>query len=170
NSQSLSTRVEIMHGYLTDPVTSLWRVEEFEGRQIGAQAYLGGVVGADKDAMKNADYGAMWMLSHATGDQQLKKEILPYALNCKLAKLQVEDGFFRGAAIGQYYLSKSKKFVEEWGDMVEPIALTYYIMLDIGNILLFERNNAELKERLRLGADLLLGWQKPDGSWPVAFN
>lgn len=170
NSQSLSTRVEIMHGYLTDPVTSLWRVEEFEGRQIGAQAYLGGVVGADKDAMKNADYGAMWMLAHATGDPQLKKEILPYALNFKLAQQQVEDGFFRGAAIGQYYLFKSKKFVEEWGDMVEPIALTYYIMLDIGNILLFERNNAELKERLRLGADLLLGWQKPDGSWPVAFN
>src|SRR5690606_26218596 len=68
------------------------------------------------------------------------------------------------------YLSKSEQFVEEWGDMVEPIALTYYIMLDIGNILLFEKDNVELKERLKLGADLLLDWQKPEGSWPVAYD
>src|SRR5690554_2176982 len=168
NKQSLSNRVETMHGYLTDPTTSLWRVEEFQGKKIGAQAYLGGVVGSDKDAMKNADYGAMWMLAHATGDPQLKNDILPFALNFKLAQQQVEPGFFQGAAIGQYYLSKSEQFVEEWGDMVEPIALTYYIMLDIGNILLFEKDNVELKERLKLGADLLLDWQKPEGSWPVA--
>ncbi len=159
-----------MHGYLTDPATSLWRVEAYEGKQIGAQAYLGGVVGSDKDAMKNADYGAMWMLAHATGDPQLKNDILPYALNFKLAQQQVEPGFFQGAAIGQYYLSKSERFVEEWGDMVEPIALTYYIMLDIGNILLFEKGNEELKERLRLGAERLLDWQKPDGSWAVAYD
>jgi hypothetical protein len=170
NEQSLSNRVETMHGYLTDPTTSLWRVEEFEGKQIGAQAYLGGVVGSDKDAMKNADYGAMWMLAHATADPQLKNDILPYALNFKLAQQQVDEGFFKGAAMGQYYLSKSRKFVEEWGDMVEPIALTYYIMLDMGNILLFEKDNNELKDRLRLGADLLMAWQKPDGSWPVAFD
>lgn len=170
NKQSLSKRIEIMHGYLTEPTTSLWRVEEFQGKQIGAQAYLGGVVGADKDAMKNADYGAMWMLAYATGDPQLNNDILPYALNFKLAQQQVEEGFFKGAAIGQYYLSKSKKFVEEWGDMVEPIALTYYIMLDMGNILLFEKENAELRERLRLGAELLLRWQNKDGSWSVAFN
>lgn len=170
NKQSLSSRVGTMHGYLTDPATSLWRVEEFEDKRIGAQAYLGGVVGSDKDAMKNADYGAMWMLAHATGDPQLTNDILPYALNFKLAQQQVEAGFFQGAAIGQYYLSKSEKFVEEWGDMVEPIALTYYIMLDIGNILLFEKENEELKERLRLGAALLLDWQKPDGSWTVAYN
>src|SRR5690606_4942381 len=170
NKQSLSNRVETMHGYLTDPTTSLWRVEEFQGKKIGAQAYLGGVVGSDKDAMKNADYGAMWMLAHATGDPQLKNDILPFALNFKLAQQQVEPGFFQGAAIGQYYLSKSEQFVEEWGDMVEPIALTYYIMLDIGNILLFEKDNVELKERLKLGADLLLDWQKPEGSWPVAYD
>src|SRR5690554_6465249 len=170
NKQSLSNRVETMHGYLTDPTTSLWRVEEFQGKRIGAQAYLGGVVGSDKDAMKNADYGAMWMLAHATGDPRLTNDILPYALNFKLAQQQVEEGFFQGAAMGQYYLSKSEKFVEEWGDMVEPISLTYYIMLDIGNILLFEKGNDELKERLRLGAELLLDWQKPDGSWTVAYN
>lgn len=170
NKRSLSDRVAAMHGYLMDPITSLWRTEQFEGREIGAQAYLGGVVGADRDAMKNADYGAMWMLAKATPDSELNSAILPYALNFKLAQQQTTDGFFKGAAIGQYYLSKSEKFVEEWGDMVEPIGLTYYIMLDIGNILLFEPDQAELKERLRLGAELLMKWQKPDGSWAVAYR
>lgn len=170
NQESLSHRLERMVGYLTDPETSLWRVETFEGREIGAQAYLGGVVGADRDAMKNADYGAMWMLAQATDNPLLKEKVLPYALQFKLAQQQMEPGFFQGAAIGQYYLSKSKRFVEEWGDMVEPIALTYYIMLDIGNMLLFEPDNPELKERLGLGAALLMDWQREDGSWPVAFN
>jgi hypothetical protein len=170
NRQSLSNRVNEMYGYLTDSVTSLWRVEDFEGKKIGAQAYLGGVVGSDKDAMKNADYGAMWMLANASGSPYLKKEVLPYALNFKLAQQQTSNGFFQGAAIGQYFLSKPKIFVEEWGKMVEPIALTYYIMLDIGNILLFEPENEELKNRLRLGADLLLDWQKADGSWAVAYS
>jgi hypothetical protein len=170
NKQSLSSRLNDMYGYLTDPVTSLWRVEEFENRKIGAQAYLGGVVGSDKDAMKNADYGAMWMLANATGSSYLKEKVLPFALNFKLAQQQTSEGFFQGAAIGQYFLSKPKIFVEEWGKMVEPIALTYYIMLDIGNILLFEQENEELKNRLKLGADLLLDWQKENGSWAVAYS
>ncbi|REG78253.1 glycoside hydrolase family 88 protein [Algoriphagus antarcticus] len=170
NKQSLSSRLNKMYGYLTDSVTSLWRVEEFENRKIGAQAYNGGVVGSDKDAMKNADYGAMWMLANTTGSSYLKEEVLPFALNFKLAQQQETEGFFQGAAIGQYYLSKSKMFVEEWGKMVEPIALTYYIMLDIGNILLFEPENEELKMRLKLGAELLLNWQKADGSWAVAYS
>jgi len=170
NKQSLSNRVEEMHDYLMDPETSLWRVEQFEGLEIGAQSYLGGVIGSDKDAIKNADYGAMWMLAQTTQNKQILSQILPYALNFKLKQQQVTDGFFKGAAIGQYYLYKSKKFVEEWGQMVEPIGLTYYIMLDIGNILLFEPDNTELKERLRLGAELLLDWQKNDGSWAVAYD
>nr|MBI1228859.1 glycerophosphoryl diester phosphodiesterase [Cytophagales bacterium] len=170
NKQSLSSRLNHMLGYLTDSVTSLWRLEEYEGNLIGAQAYNGGVVGSDKDAMKNADYGAMWMLANATGSSYLNKEVLPYALNFKMAQQQTSTGFFEGAAIGQYYLSKSKIFVEEWGKMVEPIALTYYIMLDIGNILLFEPENDGLKERLKLGADLLMDWQKEDGSWAVAYS
>jgi hypothetical protein len=159
-----------MYGYLTDSVTSLWRVEEFENRKIGAQAYNGGVVGSDKDAMKNADYGAMWMLANTTGSSYLFENVLPFALNFKLAQQQEVEGFFQGAAIGQYYLSKSKMFVEEWGKMVEPIALTYYSMLDIGNILLFESQNLELRKRLKLGADLLIDWQKEDGSWAVAYS
>lgn len=83
---------------------------------------------------------------------------------------QTGDGFFKGAAVGQYYLAKSKKFVEEWGEVVEPIGLTYYTMLGMGNILLLEPNNNELKNRLRLGAESLLKWQKTDGSWPVAYD
>ena len=175
SKQSLTSRVEQMHHYLTDPKTSLWNVEEFEGRRIGAQSYLGGVVGSNKDAMKNSDYGAMWMLARATQDSLLIRNVLPYALNFKLAQQETTDEFFKGAVEGQYYLAKSKKFVEEWGAVVEPIGLTYYTMLDIGNMLLFERSaaqpdNAELRDRLRLGADRLVQWQKPAGNWAVAYD
>lgn len=170
STQSLTNRIEQMHHYLTDPKTSLWNIEEYKGREIGAQSYLGGVVGSNKDAMKNSDYGAMWMLGKATQDPELTERVLPYALNFKLTQ-QITDGdFFKGAIEGQYYLAKKKQFVEEWGEVVEPIAVTYYIMLDVGNMLLFEPDNAGLKERLRLGAENLLRWQKPDGSWAVAYD
>lgn len=170
SKQALTDRIEKMHHYLTDPKTSLWNIEEYKGKQIGAQSYLGGVVGSQKDAMKNADYGAMWMLATATGDPELKERVLPPAKNFKLVQQDTDNGFFKGAIEGQYYLAKSKKFVEEWGEVVEPIALTYYVMLDMGNMLLFEPNNAELKERLKLGAEKLLSWQKPDGSFAVAYD
>jgi hypothetical protein len=168
--QSLTDRIQAMHRYVTNDTTSLWRVETFQGQPIGAQAYLGGVVGSDKDAMKNSDYGAMWMLARISGDPVLGKTRLPYARNFKLVQQQDEGGFFQGAAVGQYYLSKSNRFTEEWGPYVEPIGLTYYTMLDIGNILLFEPGDAELKERLRLGAQKLLDWQHPDGHWEVAYD
>jgi hypothetical protein len=170
NKESLINRVHAMRHYLTDSKTSLWNIESFEGKKIGGQSYLGGVVGSSGDAMKNSDYGAMWMLANATDDPILKKQVLPYALNFKLVQQQTEPGFFRGAAIGQYYLAKRKKFVEEWGEFVEPVSLTYYTMLDDGNILLFEPDNKELQQRLRLGAELLLQWQKQDGSWEVAYD
>jgi hypothetical protein len=170
NKQSLTSRIYAMHHYLTDAKTSLWNIENFNGRKIGGQSYLGGVVGSQGDAMKNADYGAMWMLAKATDDPLLQKQVLPYALNFKLAQQQTSDGFFKGAAMGQYYLKKKKTFVEEWGDFVEPISLTYYTMLDLGNILLFEPADQALRERLRLGADLLLKWQNADGSWEVAYD
>jgi hypothetical protein len=168
--QSLTDRIHAMHRYVTNDSTSLWRIEQFMGQPIGAQAYLGGVVGSDKDAMKNSDYGAMWMLARISGDSVLGKTRLPYARNFKLVQQQGEAGFFQGAAVGQYYLSKSNKFTEEWGPYVEPIGLTYYTMLDIGNVLLFEPGDAELKERLRLGAEKLLAWQHPDGHWEVAYD
>ncbi|GAB3896771.1 hypothetical protein GCM10028825_43190 [Spirosoma agri] len=170
SKQSLTDRITKMHHYLTDPKTSLWNIEEFDGKKIGAQSYLGGVVGSNKDAMKNSDYGAMWMLATATSDSLLTKNVLPYAENFKLAQQETGNSFFKGAPEGQYYLAKAHKFVEEWGEVVEPIGLTYYTMLDIGNMLLFEPANTELKERLRLGADRLLTWQKPDGHWAVAYD
>ncbi len=170
SSQSLTDRIQKMHHYLTDPQTSMWNIEPFDGVKIGAQSYLGGVVGSNKDAMKNSDYGAMWMLANATKDPLLTENVLPYAENFKLKQQQTSDGFFKGAAIGQYYLAKSKKFVEEWGEVVEPIGLTYYTMLDVGNMLLFEPTDQELRKRLLLGAERLLTWQKPDGSWAVAYD
>ncbi|MGK6350122.1 glycerophosphoryl diester phosphodiesterase [Parapedobacter sp. DT-150] len=168
--ESLSNRILSMLKYLKDDSTSLWNVRNYQGLQIGAQSYLGGVVGADKDAMKNADYGAMWMLARLTGDSLLNATRLLPARNFKLTQQQTEGGFFKGAAMGQYYLWKSERFTEEWGDHVEPIALTYYTMLDIGNILLFEPDDEELKDRLRSGADKLLDWQQTDGSWVVAYD
>ncbi len=170
SQQSLTSRIQQMHHYLTDPKTSLWNIEEFQGLKIGAQSYLGGVVGSNKDAMKNSDYGAVWMLAKATQDTLLTKKVLPYALNFKFVQQITEDGFFKGSLAGQYYLAKKKKFVEEWGEVVEPIAVTYYTMLDMGNILLFDPNNQPLKERLRAGAEWLLKNQKPDGSWAVAYD
>ena len=169
--RSMSERLAMMHRYLTDAKTSLWRTEHFGGLEIGAQAYLGGVMGAiDRDAMKNSDYGAMWMLAHQTHDPKLVRDRLPFARNFKLVQQQVAPGFFQGAALGQYYLSKSHRFTEEWGDHVEPVSLTYYTMIDIGNILLFEPGDRQLRERLRLGAECLLRWQRADGSWEVAYD
>ncbi|WP_217603293.1 glycerophosphoryl diester phosphodiesterase [Chitinophaga sp. GbtcB8] len=170
NTQSLTSRVEHMQHYLRDRHTSLWNTEQYKGLTIGGQSYLGGVVGSNRDAIKNADYGAMWMLANTSDDKYLKDSVLPFALNFKLAQQQTGPGFFQGAATGQYYLAKSKTFTEEWGDFVEPVSLTYYVMLDIGNILLFEPGNDTLKQRLALGAALLMNWQKPDGSWEVAYD
>lgn len=168
--RALSNRLAALRRYVTDDQTSLWRTEQFGGLQIGAQAYLGGVLGSDRDAMKNSDYGAMWMLAHLTDDPKLRQDRLPWARNFKLVQQQDTPGFFQGAATGQYYLSKSRRFTEEWGDYVEPVALTYYALLDLGNILLFEPGDAVLRERLRLGADRLLSWQHADGHWEVAYD
>jgi hypothetical protein len=170
SKQSLTDRIEKMHHYLTDPKTSLWNIEGYKGKQIGAQSYLGGVVGSNKDAMKNSDYGAMWMLANETKDPGLTQKVLPPAKNFKLVQQMTDEGFFKGAIEGQYYLAKSKKFVEEWGSVVEPIGLTFYVMLDIGNMLLFEPEDKELKDRLKSGAEKLLGWQKADGSFAVAYD
>lgn len=169
-TRSLSDRMQALHRYVTNDETSLWRCEDYAGYRIGAQAYLGGIVGSDKDGMKNSDYGAMWMLARLTDDPRLVRDRLPFARNFKLAQQQREPGFFQGAALGQYYLSKSRRFTEEWGDYVEPVALTYYVLLDLGNILLFEPQDAELRERLRLAADRLMDWQHADGHWEVAYD
>lgn len=168
--RSLSERLIAMHRYVTDDRTSLWRTEEFGGQTIGAQAYYGGVVGSDRDAMKNSDYGAMWMLAKLSDDPRLIEGRLPFARAFKLVQQQREPGFFQGAAVGQYYLSKARRFTEEWGDYVEPVALTYYTLLDLANILLFTPQDQELRERLRLGAERLLAWQHADGHWEVGYD
>ncbi len=169
-SQSLTDRVLSMLRYLSDDSTSHWKVENYKGRKIGAQSYLGGVAGADNDAMKNSDIGAAWMLASLTSDSALRNHRLPFIRNFKIAQQQDEPGFFHGAPKGQYYLAKKKVFVEEWGSHVEPIGLTYYTLLDIGNILLFEPGDTELRKLLKAGADRLLAWQREDGSWPVALS
>jgi hypothetical protein len=169
-SQSLTDRVLAMHRYVINDTTSKWRTEQFNSTTIGAQAYLGGVVGSVKDAMKNSDYGALWMLSTIMNDSVLKKTRLPYARNFKLEQQQTTDGFFKGAVIGQYYLSKSKKFTEEYGSYVEPIGLTFYNLMDIGNILLFNPEDTILKSRFIAGADKLLDWQDNEGKWQVAYD
>ncbi len=169
-TRALTERLVALHDYVTDDRTSLWRTESFQGHQIGAQAYLGGVLGSDRDAMKNSDYGAMWMLARLTGDPRLTKDRLPFARNFKLVQQELKPGPFQGAATGQYYLSKARRFTEEWGNYVEPVALTYYAILDLGQILLFEPSDTVLRDRLRLGADRLLQWQRPDGSWEVAYD
>jgi hypothetical protein len=168
--QSLTDRVMEMLHYVKADSTSRWRTFSYKGLEMGAQDYLGGVVGSDKDAMKNSDYGAMWMLASITGDTLLERRRLPYVLNFKLAQQQEEPGFFQGAVTGQYYLWKGHRFTEEWGPYVEPIALTYYALIDMGNVLLFEPGNKALRERLRMGADKLMEWQHADGHWEVAYS
>ncbi len=170
NTQSLTERVTKIHEYVVKPATSLWKVDDYNGTNIGAQAYLGAVIGSSKDAIKNSDYGAMWMMGAFTKDTAITEGRLPYALNFKLAQQQTEDGFFKGAVKGQYYLYKSNKWVEEFGSIMEPIGVTYYSIADMANILLFTPNNNLLKERIKTSADLLLNWQLKDGSWAVAYD
>ncbi len=169
-ARSLTDRILAMHRYVTNDSTSLWRTEDFNGMKIGAQAYLGGVYGSEKDAMKNSDYGAMWMLAGIMNDDVLQQTRLPYARNFKLQQQVTAPGFFNGAAAGQYYLSKSKRFTEEWGPYVEPVATTYYMLMDAGNILLFNPADTAMKRVLTHAADRLLAWMGKDGKWQVAYD
>jgi len=167
---SLTDRLYDMYTYLLDKRFSQWHTDTLDGTIIGAQRYLGVVYKSDRDAAKNADYGAMWMLAKLTNDRQLQNDILPLALNFKTKQQNETEGFFYGAVAGQYYLYKSKKFTEEWGPYTEPIGTTYYALMDMGNILLFEPGNEMLREKLRNAADRLLTWMKPNGQWEVAYE
>lgn len=106
-----------------------------------------------------------------TGDPRLTEERLPYMRNFKLMQQAPAGDPNHGAAMGQYYLWKKQKFVEEWGDHIEPIGITYYTLMDLGNILLFERNDSLLRSSFRAGAERLLSLQQADGRvlpWPTA--
>lgn len=167
---SLTDRVFRMANYIVDDSLSMWEVASYKNLEIGAQRYLGGVYGSEKDAMKNSDYGAMWMLAKLTNNPKLTEARLPYAKNFKIAQQHADKDFFYGASEGQYFLQNSKKFTEEWGPYTEPIGSTYYLMMDIGNMLLFDAKDLKLRADLKLAAEKLLSWMKPDGSWEVAYD
>ncbi|WP_313533499.1 glycerophosphoryl diester phosphodiesterase [Sphingobacterium athyrii] len=169
-NRSLTDRLYAMYDYVIADSTSKWRIANYKNAVIGAQDYLGGVYGSEKDAMKNSDYGAMWMLATLTGDNKLKQQRLPAALNFKLQQQQQQPGFFYGSAAGQYFLYRSQRFTEEWGPYSEPIGTSYYMLMDIGNILLFEPDRSDLKQALRKAADWLLSKMHPDGHWKVAYD
>lgn len=169
-SSSLTDRVFRMADYVVDDSLSMWELTSYKNLQIGAQRYLGGVYGSEKDAMKNSDYGAMWMLARLTNNRKLVEERLPYAKNFKIVQQHADKDFFYGASEGQYFLQNSKKFTEEWGPYTEPIGSTYYLMMDIGNMLLFDAEDLKLRADLKLAAEKLLSWMKPDGSWEVAYD
>ena len=171
NNQSLTARVAKMLTYLTNTTTSRFMIKEYEGISIGAQAYDGGVQGANGDAMKNSDYGAMWMLASLSGNTSLKNDVLPFARNFKLKQeYPASNTEYAGAVAGQYFLWKSGRWVEEWGDFIEPIGVTYYALCDLANIILFEPTDTEAKANLRLAADYLLKEQHSDGSWKVGIR
>lgn len=167
---SLTERLFRMKEYVLSDSLSLWRNVSFNGRIIGAQDYLGFVYGAERDAMKNADYGAMWMLASVTGDPRLVRDRLPYAKSFKMEQQADSGESFPGAPRGQYYLYNSGRFTEEFGDYTEPVADTYYMLMDLGNIALFEPHDRVLRKRIRLAADRLLEWMYPDGHWEVAYS
>lgn len=168
--QSLTDRIQQMHQYVIDDSTSKWRTTQYRGLTVGAQDYRGGVHGGVGDAIKNADFGAMWMLARISGDPVLQATRLPYARNFKLTQQDTVAGFFYGSAAGQYYLPSQKKFTEEWGPYVEPIGTTYYVLMDAGNILLFEPGDTAMRKEVRLAADKLLSWMSPEGRWVVAYD
>lgn len=170
NRQSLTDRLYKIHKYVVNDSTSKWHTIDCEGLEIGAQEYLGGVYKAKKDALKNADYGAMWMLGTITSDSLITDKRLPFARNFKIRQFNSAQGFLNGSSRGQYYLKDSRRFVEEWGPYTEPIATTYYMLMDMGNILLFNPADKRLRSNLRDAAECLLRLQKNDGSWAVAYN
>ena len=169
NKRSLSERLLMQYDYVLDDKTAFWNEEEYKGRTIMAQSYMSDIAGADNDAMKNSDIGAVWMLAKITGDGLFNEKRIPGIRNFKILQ-QTRKGFFKGAVEGQYYLAKSKRYTEEWGTHFEPVAITFYTMADLANILLFEPENKEIKKLLRNGAEKLLKWQRKDGSWVVAYD
>ncbi|MCC5928640.1 MAG: glycerophosphoryl diester phosphodiesterase [Cyclobacteriaceae bacterium] len=155
NSFSLSERTYRMLNFLNDDKKSAWRTWEVSGYEVGATGN------------KNADAGTMGMILHAAKDTVMQKR-MKYIRNFKLAQQQTEAGFFQGAALGEY--GHKDGFESEEGNWIEPLFTTYYTMMDMGNMLLFDPDDQELRERLRLGAEKLMDWQHDDGSWDVGYD
>lgn len=162
NRFSLTDRVDRMLHFLGDDQRAHWTSWEVFGIQVGAIGSKAGEAGN-----KHADSGTMTMIARNANDPIMEGR-LKYMRNFKLAQQQTEPGFFQGAALGEY--GDEEGFRSEVGNWVEPLFTTYYTMIDMGNMLLFDPDDAELKERLRLGADRLLAWQHEDGSWDVGYD
>ena len=158
---SLSHRINRMHDFVVLP-DSKWHTWDFDGLTLGAESG------------KPSDVGAMWMMAKLTDDPIIVNDRLPYVRNFKLAQQDTSSGPFGGAALGEYF--KDDAFVSEivWAsrsgdDYVSPIFTTFYTLSDVGNILLFSKDDTELKKRLRLAADKLLSWQHADGGFDVGY-
>ena len=163
NRYSLSERVDRMLYFLGDDERTHWNTWEVFGYEVGAISAKVGQVGR----AKHADPGTMTMIARSAADSVMEQR-LPYMRNFKLAQQQTGPGFFHGAALGEY--ADAEGFYSEVGNWIEPLFTTYYTMIDMGNMLLFDPDDAKLRERLRLGAKALLNWQHEDGSWDVAYD
>ncbi|GGG88159.1 hypothetical protein GCM10007415_22660 [Parapedobacter pyrenivorans] len=161
--ESLASRLERMQVFLRDEKRSKWRTWDHHGKVIGA------------NGSKNADVGAMLLLANNGHDSTIQSRI-PFVRNYKLVQQQTGDGFFQHAALGEYPFEDSFPvgeqfpFASEVGNWVEPIYTTYYTLMDMGNMLLFNPQDETLKDRVRLAGEKLISWQHEDGSWEVAYD
>lgn len=165
NQDSLSHRLNRIHDFLVTP-ESRWHTWEFRGHQLGAESG------------KLSDVGGMWMWSRITGDPFIADQRLPFARGFKLAQQGTpDDGPFEGAALGEYF--RDGEWISEivWAnrprygaDYVSPMFTTFYMLADGGNILLFDPEDAEIRELVRRSADKLLAWQHPDGHFDIGYE
>jgi hypothetical protein len=109
----------------------------------------------------------MCMIARSANDNAMRRR-MKHMRGFKLAQQQTGPGFFHGAALGEY--GDENGFRSEVGNWIEPLFTTYYTMTDMGNMLLFDPEDTELKARLRLGAEKLMEWQRKDGSWEVGYD
>lgn len=161
-TDSLSHRVNRMHDFITSP-QSQWHTWQYDGLTLGAESG------------KLSDVGAMWMMDALTSDPIIHNDRLPFARNFKLAQQQTSDGPFQGAALGEYFKNNAWITDGEWVGLsdiayISPIFTTFYTLADMSNIALFTPDDGEIRDRLRLAADRLLAWQKPDGSFDVGYR
>lgn len=161
---SLSHRINRMHDFLVTP-DSRWHTWTYDGRTLGAESG------------KLSDVGAMWMMTRLTADPVFEHERLPYARNFKLGQQDTSGGVFHGAALGEYF--RDGAWISEivWAnregtygpDYVSPMFTTFYTLADGGNIALFDPDDDEIRDRIRLGAERLLDWQHDDGSFDIGY-
>lgn len=93
NKQSLTDRLMKLYDYVMDDKTALWNEEMYKGKGYCPVLYVRSF-GADKDAMKNSDIGAVWMLAKLTQDSLMKETRIPGIRNFKILQ-QVREGFFK---------------------------------------------------------------------------